>query len=349
MTNGKVSDSMFGKRWNPRTWPVALLAALLAVAVAACGEDSATGGGGGGKSSGDTVKIVAFQAPSLGAFLPAVIEQRKIDAKHDIDLQFTYTTPDNYNAEFAAGHYDVGGSAALLSEALRTERDVGVTYLFNLFDYFGAVVTDKPEVKQLTDLEGRSLAAATGTTNYAMFEWFAQQQGLDLEDAKTVNQTTPGLSTMAMTGRSDATELWEPAYSTLLSKKPDVRTLDMGLEAWQQKFKTESIPYLGVAAQQSWVDEHPEAVQKMYATYKEAADWVQQNPAEAAEIIAEGIPNGDPKVIQGLIEENERLGLAVAPASDVADGINAVFKAGQETGYLEKQPPKSVIYEGLDR
>jgi NitT/TauT family transport system substrate-binding protein len=339
---------MIGKRWNPRIWPAALLAVVLAVVVAACGEDSSTGGGGGGgKSTGSTVKIVAFQAPSLGAFLPSVIEARKIDAKHGIDLQFTYATPDNYNAEFAAGHYDVGGSAALLSEALRTERGVGVTYLFNLFDYFGAVVTDKPEVKQLTDLDGRSLAAATGTTNYAMFEWFAQQQGLDLEQAKTVNQTTPGLSTMAMTGRTDATELWEPAYSTLLSKKPDIRTLDMGLDQWDQKFHTESIPYLGVAAQQSWVDEHPDAVQKMYATYREAAEWIRQNPAEAAAIIAKTIPNGDPKVIQGLIERNERLGLAVAPASEVADGIKAVFKAGQETGYLKKEPPDSIVFKGL--
>jgi NitT/TauT family transport system substrate-binding protein len=339
---------MIGKRWNPRIWPAALLAVVLAVVVAACGEDSSTGGGGGGgKSTASTVKIVAFQAPSLGAFLPSVIEARKIDAKHGIDLQFTYATPDNYNAEFAAGHYDVGGSAALLSEALRTERGVGVTYLFNLFDYFGAVGTDKPEVKQLTDLDGRSLAAATGTTNYAMFEWFAQQQGLDLEQAKTVNQTTPGLSTMAMTGRTDATELWEPAYSTLLSKKPDIRTLDMGLDQWDQKFHTESIPYLGVAAQQSWVDEHPDAVQKMYATYREAAEWIRQNPAEAAAIIAKTIPNGDPKVIQGLIERNERLGLAVAPASEVADGIKAVFKAGQETGYLKKEPPDSIVFKGL--
>jgi ABC-type nitrate/sulfonate/bicarbonate transport system substrate-binding protein len=319
----------------------------LAVAVAACGEDGSSGGTGGAKSTGDTVNIVAFKAPSLGAFLPAVIEDRGLDTENGIDLKFTYTTPDNYNAEFAAGHYDVGGSAALLSEALRTERDVGVTYLFNLFDFFGAVVTGDDGIQRLPDLEGKSLAAATGTTNYAMFQWFAQQQGLDLDKVETVNQTTAGLSTMAISGRTDATELWEPAYSTLLDKKPDIKTLDMGIDRWKQEFGTESIPYLGVAAQQKWVDAHPDAVKKMYATYKAAADWITQNPNEAAAIIAKTIPNADPAVIQGLIERNERLGLSVQPSSEVADGIRAVFEAGQQTGYLKKDPPDSLIYKGL--
>jgi NitT/TauT family transport system substrate-binding protein len=164
---------------------------------------------------------------------------------------------------------------------------------------------------------------------------------------ETVNQTTAGLSTMAISGRTDATELWEPAYSTLLDKKPDIKTLDMGIDRWKQEFGTESIPYLGVAAQQKWADAHPDAVKKMYATYKAAADWITQNPKDAAGIIAKTIPNADPTVIQGLIERNERLGLSVQPSSEVADGIRAVFEAGQQTGYLKKDPPDSLIYKGL--
>lgn len=333
---------------RPRRAGVATLVFALAVAAVAagCGEDS-SGGSGNGHSTGSSVKVLAFQAPSLGAFLPAVIEERKLDTKRGIDMKFSYTTPDNYNAEFGAGHYDVGGSAALLSEALRTERKVGVTYLFNLFDYYGAVVTSKSDVQRLTDLQGKTLAAATGTTNYAMFQWFAEKQGLDLSKVEKANQTTAGLSTMAISGRTDATELWEPAYSTLLAKKPDTRTLDMGLGRFKETFGTDSIPYLGVAAQQSWVKENPATVKKLYATYKEAADWVRANPGAASEIIAKTIPNGDPKVVAELIKSNDRLGLAVSPSKDIADGIQAVFKAGQETGYLSKTPPDSIIYKGL--
>jgi NitT/TauT family transport system substrate-binding protein len=323
-----------------RRRPLAL--AAVATLVSALGLSACSG------SDGTEIKIVAFQAPSLGAFLPAVIEDQDLDADNGLELSFTYATPDNYNAEFGAGHYDVGASAALLSEGLRTERDSDVTYLFNLFDFYGTVVTQESDIQALSDLEGRTLAAATGTTNYAMFAWFAEQAGLALDAVETQNQTTSGLSTMAQTGRTDATELWEPAYSTLVAQNPDIETIDLDYAAWESEFGTDQIPYLGVAAQTDWAEDNPEDVQALYDTYKAAADWVMENPEEAAAVIAKEIPGGDPAVIQELIENNdERLRLNVAPASELAEGINAVFEAGQQTGYLSKMPPESIIYDGL--
>lgn len=317
--------------------------------LAACGSGASGASGSSAGSGGTTsINVLAFQAPSLGAFLPAVITQNGFDAKHGLKLQFTYATPDNYNTEFGAGHYDVGASAALLSEALRTERNANVTYLFNLFDYWGTVVTQNPAIKQLPDLKGHTLAAATGTTNYAMFAWFAKQAGLDLKQVNTLNQTTPGLSTMAQTGRTDATELWEPAYSTLVAKNPKLRTIPLDFATWKAHFGTDQIPYLGVAAQGAWAKKNPKLVQELYDTYKEAADWVTKNPDQAAQVIAKSIPGGDPAVIKTLIQNNDaRLKMNVQPASAVANGIKAVFKAGQETGYLSKEPPSSVIYQGL--
>lgn len=329
-------------------WSLAVAVAVSSLlALTACGSGGSSSGSGGSSGKVTTVKILAFKAPSLGAFLPAVIKDQNLDAAHGLNLQFTYATPDNYNTEFSAGHYPVGASAALLSEALRTERGADVTYLFNLFDYWGAVVTSDSAIHSLPNLAGHTLAAATGTTNYAMFEWFAKQAGLDLSKVQTQNQTTAGLSTMALTGRTDATELWEPAYSTLVAKKPDIRTINLDYATWKSQFNTDHIPYLGVAAQSQWAKANPKIVQALYDTYKAAADWTQKHPEQAGAVIAKSIPSGDPKVIQTLIEKNERLRMAVAPASQVSDGIHAVFKAGEQTGYLKQEPPKSVIYSGL--
>lgn len=293
-----------------------------------------------------TINMVSFQAPSLGAFLPAVIKAEGLDTKNGVDMKITYATTDNYNTEFAAGHYDVGISAALLSEALRTQRGVAVTYLFNLFDFWGTIVTSNPAVKTLADLEGRTLAAASATTNYAMFQWFAKQDNVDISKIKVENQSTPGLSTMALTGRTDAVELWEPAYSTLVAQKPDIRTIPLDMSKWQQKFGTGDIPYLGVAAQLSWAKANPNLVQKMYNTFKQAADWTAANPDEAGKIIAATIPSGNAGVITNLIKNNDRLQMHVAPAAAMESGIKAVFQAGIGSGYLSKEPPQSVIYDG---
>jgi NitT/TauT family transport system substrate-binding protein len=348
--------SQGGDAFHRRRRHISVAAGALAVGLlAACGGSSPAATPAGDQSTGASgeqiaLSIVAFKPPSLGAFLPAVIESRDIDAKHNLDIKFTYATPDNYNTEFGAGHYDLGGSAGLLSEALRTQRGVDVTYLFNICDFFGTVVTSKDGVNSLKDLEGRTLAAATGTTNYAMFSWFAKRDAVDVNKIKLLNQTTAGLSTMAQTGRADAVELWEPAYSTLLSKNKDIRTIDLNLNAWSQEFGTTDIPYLGMAAQAGWAKANPDAVQALYDTYKDAAEWVLANPKEAGALIAKTIPSGNADVIQKLIETNDAsLKLNVAPASELAKGMKGVFTAGEQIGYLKQQPPESIIYQGIKR
>ncbi len=291
-----------------------------------------------------SVEMVVFNPPSLGAFLPAVIEDQGFDVKNGIDIQFVGRPPDAYNTEFASGQYPLGGSAALLSEAVRVNRGVDVQYLFNLFDYFGAVVSTTPEITELADLPGHSLAAATTTTNYAMFQYFAQQQGVELANVTVQNTAPPGLIAQALTGRSDAVQLWEPAFSILREQAPDSTVLDLGITTtWEGEFGFTDIPYLGVAAQADWVADNPDLLDPLFATYEETGGWVLDNPAEAAEIIAATIPDGDPAVIQELIENNDRLGLNVQRSSQNADAIRAVFQAGLDSGYLEELPADTII------
>src|ERR1700733_589845 len=120
----------------------------------------------------EPLSIVIFGPPSLGAFLPPVIKAQKLDEKNGLAIKFEERTPDAYTAQFNSGEFQLGGSASLLTVGLADTRGVKVTYLFNLFDFWGAVVTSRPEVKTLKDLEGKDIAAAKGTTNWVMFDWF---------------------------------------------------------------------------------------------------------------------------------------------------------------------------------
>ena len=127
------------------------------------------------------VTIVVFNPPSLGAMFPAVIKQQKFDLANGIDITFVERPPDAYAAEFNTGEFQVGGSASVLILGLGATRGIKTSYLFNLFDYWGTVVTSRPDIKTLADLAGKQLAAAKGTTNYTMFAWLAKQQGVDPE------------------------------------------------------------------------------------------------------------------------------------------------------------------------
>ena len=294
------------------------------------------------------IDMVVFGQPSLGAFLNPIIKQRKLDTKHGIDLNFVERTPDAYIAQFNSGEFQVGGSAALLSVAVASNQGVKVSYLFNVFDFFGAVVTDRPDIKKLKDLEGHQLVAASVSTNYAMVKWLAIAQGVDISKVAVQNTATPGLIGYALADRAEAVQLWEPAYSILIAKKPTLRTIDLDMKNQWKKFSgTDNIPYLGVAAHEAWIKKNPQLVDKMFATYKEAGEWLRANPAEGAKMIAATIKGSDEVVLRKLIEDNSRLGLNVQTAGDMQKGIEAVYATGIKSAYLTKEVDKATIYTGI--
>jgi NitT/TauT family transport system substrate-binding protein len=295
----------------------------------------------------EPISIVVFGAPSLGAFLPPVIKAQKLDEKNGLAIKFEERTPDAYTAQFNSGEFQIGGSAALLTVGLADARGVKVTYLFNLFDFWGAVVTSRPEVKELKDLEGKDIAAAKGTTNYVMFDWFARQLGADTGKFSVINTATPGLVGYAIADRAAAIQLWEPAYTTLTSKKPEIRTIDIKIaDSWKKFTGSSSIPYLGVAAHVAWAEKNRNLIPKLFAAYKEAADWVAANPEAASKLI---LPKGTPddqKAIAALIQHNDRLGMNVKWASDLRKEINSVYAAGKSIAFLPAEPSPATIYEG---
>ncbi len=293
----------------------------------------------------EKVSVVIFSPPSLGAFMPPVIKARKLDAANGLDITFQERTPDAYSAQFNSGEFKVGGSASLLTIGLGDSRGVKLRYLFNLFDFWGAVVTSRPEVKTLKDLEGRQLAGARSTTNYVMFEFFAKKLGVDVAKIQVVNTATAGLVSYALADRADAVQIWEPAYTLLTAKKPSIRTLDMNIaQIWKSFAGGSRIPYLGVGAHADWADQNPAAVAKLYATYKAATDWIVKNPDEAAPLVAPGAAADDVKAIASLIRSNERLAISLAPAGEVRNEIEAVYRAGIEVGYFPALPSSETVY-----
>jgi ABC-type nitrate/sulfonate/bicarbonate transport system substrate-binding protein len=125
-----------------------------------------------------------------------------------------------------------------------------------------------------------------------------------------------------------------------------MRTIDIAIaDSWQKFTGSRNIPYLGVAAHIDWVEKNPKLVAKLYATYREAAEWVAAHPDDAAKLIApRGTPD-DQKAIAQLIRANDRLGMNVQWASDVAKEIKSVYAAGRSISFLPSDPSAATIYQ----
>ena len=294
------------------------------------------------------LKIVVFGFPSLGAFMPPVIKAKKFDVANGLDITFDQRPPTAYTTQFNSGEYQIGGSAALLTIGLADLRGVKVKYLFNLFDFWGGVVTSRPAVKSVKDLEGKELAAARATTNFQMFDFFAKKLGVDTAKIKVVNTAPPGLVGYAVADRADAVQLWEPAYTLLKAKSPGVRLLDLQMDnTWKSFAGGTQIPYLGVAAHAAWIKQHEALIPKLYATYKAAGEYIAKNPEDAVAIIAPKSTTADRAALVSLIKSNERLGMNVMGAHDLQKQIDAVYKAGVDVGYLKSMPSNDTVYDKL--
>ena len=160
-----------------------------------------------------------------------------------------------------------------------------------------------------------------------------------------VNTAPPGLVGYALADRADAIQLWEPAYTLLKTKKPSIQTLDTQInKTWTTFAGGERIPYLGVAAHSDWIEQNQAIIPRLYATYKEAADFIAKHPEEAAALITPKSTPQDRAALVSLIKANDRLGMNVVPAGEVAKQIDAVYKAGVDVGYFKSPPSTDTIY-----
>jgi ABC-type nitrate/sulfonate/bicarbonate transport system substrate-binding protein len=295
----------------------------------------------------EKVTMLVFGPPSLGEFLPPFIKAKRLDEKHGLDITFTERPPDAYIVQFNSGEFQLGGSAALLNVGLAAERGVKVVYLFNIFSYWSYVVTSRPDVKTLKDLEGKDMAAAKSTSNFRILTWFAKEIGVDMDKISVVNTAPPGLASYALNDRAAGVQLWDPGYDLLKARKADIRSLDLKIpETWKRFTGGTAIPYLGVAAHASWVEKNRHLVPKMFDAYKAAAEWTLANPDEASKIIiAKGTPEAQ-KAVAELIRSNERLGMKVQWPSDIKKDMLSIYKVGLDVGLMQTNPGEQTLYSG---
>ena len=144
---------------------------------------------------------------------------------------------------------------------------------------------------------------------------------------------------------SPAAKTAEPAAAPILLCLGDSLTAGYGVDrdqAWPALTGRKVIPYIGVAAHESWIEKNKSTIRKLFAAYKDAESYLNKNPDDAARIIAEGF--NLPKEVIGSVIAKGRLRIRVGWANDMADDFAAVWKAGREAGILKGIPDSNILY-----
>ncbi|MEH2472142.1 NitT/TauT family transport system substrate-binding protein [Nitrobacteraceae bacterium AZCC 2161] len=290
-----------------------------------------------------SIEIPSLAMPSLGYFPVPVIKAKGFDRANGLDISFVSKAAAIYRSDFASGANPVGGSGSLLIDVgLVNDKGSKVVYLFNTNDYWGTVAVRKDSgINSLPDLAGKTLAAALPTSNYTIFRVLAKLAGLDLSKVEVTNTSQTALVPTMIAGRTDAVQLWEPAYS-VLAATGNYKALDF-VQMWREKLNEEYMPYQGIAAHKSWIDANPQLIPRLYATYEQTLDFITSHPGEAAKIISD-TSKIHVDVLEGLIRAN-RPAFRLYWGGEQRGAGQAMFKAAIDIGFMKDMPPDDIFFD----
>lgn len=183
------------------------------------------------------------------------------------------TALENLNAEAI----DIGSSAGSAIFAARangaTLKTVGV---FSQPNWGTIVVPANSDIKSVSDLAGKTIAAASGTDPYFFVLQALAREGLSSSDVTIVNLIHADGQKALENGDVDAWAGLDPLTAT------SQRTTGSVILVNEPSFNTWGV----LSATEKFLDAHPDLVELVLVQYERARAWIAENPEQAIEILA---------------------------------------------------------------
>ncbi len=235
---------------------------------------------------------------------------------------------DELTPKLIKGELDIACVPANLAAVLynKTEGQI-VTLAVNTLGVLYIVENGGEAVQSMADLKGKTLVAAgKGSTPEFGLRYLLEQSGLDPDKDVTVDWKSEHAECVAAlaAGTADLALLPQPFVTVAQGKLGNGLRVALDLTAEWDALDNGSAMITGVAvARRDFVEQNPELVDMFLKEYAVSVAWVNENPAEAAELVA----------ANGIIE-------SAAIAEKALPHCNIVCLTGQEmfeklSGYLQ--------------
>ena len=133
------------------------------------------------------------------------------------------------------------------------------------------------DIQKVEDLKGKTVGVASGTTAHVYLIKALKAHGLTTDDVKLINLQADDAQAAFETKQLDAWVIWNP-YRVLNIKKGIAKELEVN---------TEILAPAALIARTEFGKEHPEIVEAYLRVSKNAAQWQNENPDEAAKVFSE--------------------------------------------------------------
>jgi ABC-type nitrate/sulfonate/bicarbonate transport system substrate-binding protein len=321
-----------------RLWRVPLALGMIALALPA--------GAPGEAAELTKVSFARLSFPSLVAVVTDIVKDQGFDRKHGLDLELrSFGAVGAFYGAQATGETDAGIGGPLVYQKMRLEG-APLRIIATMVDMTSMVVIARdPAIRSLTDLKGKTIAAAVASSEYQILQVVGKSKGLIMGRDVTVVPADPPLArTQLAAGRVDAAMTWEPAATLTMRDNPAYRIIFNAKQGWREITGKDGW-VLVLAAHEGFLRRSPEAVPRLVAAFRDAAQFMRSNPDDADRIVSKSL-NLPPGAFKEMVV-TPRLVYEVRPTTDTAarDSIWEVIKVAVAEGfYKQPVPDQSVLY-----
>lgn len=236
------------------------------------------------------VRITVLAGPTgMGA---AKLMSDNAEGKASNNYTFTVaTSPDEVTAAVINGSADIAAVPANLASVLynKTEKDIQIIAVNTLGVLY--VLENGDSVNAVSDLRGKTLyASGQAATPEYILKHVLKENGVEPDVDVTIEYygAHAELATLISSGDIVLGMLPEPNVTSVLSANPDVRIALNLTEEWNKISGDESKLIQGcVIASKSFIEANKQAVDNFLDEYRESIEYVNANPAEASQLIAD--------------------------------------------------------------
>ena len=252
-----------------------IIAIIIAIAVIAVGAFLLFGG------SGDVVTIgylpsdhdaALFVADAQGKYAENGINTKLVQFNNGGDLM----------TAMASGDVDVGyvGITPVLSSIA---KGVPVKVISAAqTEGSGIVVAKDSGISSVHDLEGKKIATpGEASIQHMLLTYYLEQNGMSIDDLKVSAMKVPSMNDALKTGKIDGMITFEPYVS--IAEKNGAKVLTDSADILPNH------PCCVVVASDKFIENNPNETQKILEIHKNATDFINSNPDEAAGLLPKDI------------------------------------------------------------
>ena len=257
-----------------------MISVLLALAVCLGLGMSALAG------AGEPVSVMVLNGTTGFGMAKFMADEAESKTVHTFEFSVE-TDASNLTAALISGDCDIAALPTNAAAAVYNKTEGGVRLLaLNTLGVLYLVTNGEAvTVEELADLEGMTVYVPAQNPTF-LFQALCQAAGVDVTVDNTYAQPAD-LRTAVAAGEVDAAVLPEPMV-TIACAANDKLTVALDLtEQWDAVYPADSMVLGCVVARTDFVQDHPELVSVFLEKYGASIRYLQEEPADAAQLIAE--------------------------------------------------------------